>query len=1211
MKKISEVKKIAKNCLKCKQPSCVKHCPINNPIPEILSLIEKDDIDSARNLLFNNSNGSIICSKLCDFNKQCYGNCVLSRKGKGIKFYEVEDFLSKSYEIKMPKKVVKKSKVAIIGAGISGISLAIDLKTRGYDVTIFEKKDKLGGVLTDSIPNFRFDESHLDKYYEILNSLKINVLYNKEWGVNLKIENLTEYKFIVFAMGTYKSKKTLPVHSNVLDSLSVLQAYKNNIEVLENKNVIVIGGGDVAIDVARTLKRTNNNVSIVYRRDIKNAPASFSEIELAISEGVNFKECLAPVDLILDNDVLVGLRVEKMNLVKDPNSTRLTFEKTNEFMNLDCEYIVEAVGLNADYQYTKEVLPELFNEKVCRDENMKLEKNNQVFMATGDYLLGASSFVKALKQAKNTLNIIESYCQRVVFGGSFNPVTIAHESIISELSKRFDEVILVPNGNKYTRKDLIDDKDRVKMLEIVSEKFDNVVISDIELKRNFGGTIQTLNDLNNPYFAIGDDCLFDLKTWIKSDELVSNNKFIVFTRDYEAEDIEKKIKQDEFLSKYSSHFTVIKIDFANVSSSKFRETHNFDMITSNVAQYIKEKELYSERGKAMFKNNYLKVAIATPKVYLGKPMENAKEIINIMNNNEEAVVILFPELSLTGYSIGDWLFNSSLLNETLNALKYLVDNSSNQIMIVGLPLEYCGGIYNCAAVIQNKKILGIIPKITMPRTGEFNETRYFVSGKKIVDNNVKISLFNEEVDFGSLLFKNKEYNVCFGVEICGDFWGQKPPHEKLFQKGADIVLNLSASTFYLGKDKVRRVLVNNASEKFKGAYIYTSCGPSDTTSDITFTGHQMVYSCGDAILDVETKSLDTVVNMVDIDLETIRHSRYSDGYSRDGEFVEENFINFDLTMSKEYKLNNVIDKYPFVPKSEDQFEEIIDIVSLSLIHRLNYIGIKKVVLGISGGLDSTLALLFVYNAFKKYKISPKNIIAITMPGFGTGSKSKNIALHLMEKLGVDNREISIKKEAIQQLKMLNHDLETKDITYENVQARIRTMLLMNTANKEGGIVIGTGDMSEIALGWSTFNADQMAMYNVNSGLPKTTVKALVKYFITKYPELKSELTKVYNAIISPELTGSDQSTEDRIGKYEINDFIMYHIFGNGASKERIAYLLNELFGLDEETANNYYDNFMRRFNRNQYKRLAGPEGIKIFKLSLCPRGDLRYPGDMK
>lgn len=799
---------------------------------------------------------------------------------------------------------------------------------------------------------------------------------------------------------------------------------------------------------------------------------------------------------------------------------------------------------------------------------------------------------------------------RVAFGGSFNPPTLAHYEIIKELSSLFDEVIIVPNGKKYLLKELSNLDLRVKMLEILTQEFDNVKISDIELSRQFMGSVQTLRDLNHPIFACGDDCLNDLHTWIEADELLKENKFLIFTRDYTVEKIKDKIKNDLFLSQYQDKFDVIKIDFSHVSSSNFREKLDYSMLHSNVADFIKHHKLY-QRGNSMFKNNYLKAALVTPKVYLGKPFENVKEILHVLNKCTKAKIIVYPELSITGYSIGDWLFNASLLKDAKEALKVLVENSTDQIMIVGLPLEYCGAIYNCACVIQNKKILGIVPKANLPRTGEFVETRYFTSGNKIINNPTTISLFGEDVSFGSLLFKNKEHNVCFGIEVCGDMWGQTNPHQELFQKGADIIFNISASTYHFGKKKARTTLVGNTSSKYQGAYVYVSNGPTDSTSDITFTGHHAVAICGDFVIDEETMSLDTVVNYVDIDLEKIRYMRYADGYCRDSQVVEHNFIDFKLSESENYKLECLPSLNPFVPTTNEEFNEIIDITSLSLKHRLDYIGIKKVVIGISGGLDSTLALLFAYTTFKRYNISPKNIIAITMPGFGTGSKSRNIAIHLMEKLNVTKREISIKKEAIQQLKMLDHDLETKDITYENVQARIRTMLLMNTANTEGAIVLGTGDMSEIALGWSTFNADQMSMYNLNAGLPKTTVKALVKYFIDLYPDLKNELNRVYNATISPELTGSDQSTEERIGKYQINDFILYHIFECGASFERVVYLLNECFGLDEAVATNYYNNFMKRFNRNQYKRLASPEGIKIFRLSLSPRGDFRYPGDMK
>lgn len=798
---------------------------------------------------------------------------------------------------------------------------------------------------------------------------------------------------------------------------------------------------------------------------------------------------------------------------------------------------------------------------------------------------------------------------RVAFGGSFNPITLAHERIIEILSKRFDEVIIVPNGREYHRKKLVNDVHRLKMLELIASKFNNVSVSDIEIIRPFKGTYQTLKDLNHPLFAIGDDCLEDLKTWMDFEKLINENSFLVFTRNKSIKEIKDIIKNDNVLKKYSNKFEIIEINYEEFSSSDYRKTKNSKYLSKEINHYIKENKLYQEVG--MFNNNYLKVALATPKVYLGKPLLNAKEIIQIKNSYSNASIIVYPELSLTGYSIGDYLFNAELLKTSKEALKMIKDASDEKVLIVGFPFEYAGAIYNASAVIQNKKILGIIPKVNLPRTGEFAETRYFTSGNKIVKNPTKVNLFGENVDFGSLLFKNHEHNICFGVEICGDIWGQSNPNQELYQKGADIVFNISASTFYLGKSDIRRTLVKTVSSKFAGAYIYVSNGPSDSTSDITFSGHQIASVCGELVLDSESFSLDTVVNYIDIDLEYIRFARYSDGYARDSKVVEQNFIPFELNESESYNLEKLPDLDPFVPKTASEFEEIINVTCVSLKHRLDHIGIDKVVLGISGGLDSTLALLFAYSTYKKYGIDPKNIYAITMPGLGTGSKSKNIAKNLMEKLGVTKAEVSIKKEAIQHLRLLGKDTNDKNVTYENVQARIRTMYLMNLANEVGGIVLGTGDMSEIALGWSTFSGDHISMYSLNSGLPKTTIKALVKYYINIFPDLKSELNKVYNAIITPELTGSDQATEDKIGKYQINDFLMYHMFARGASKARIVYLITQCFKLEEGSATKYYDNFVQRFNRNQFKRLTGAEGIKIFKLTLSPRGDFKYPGDMK
>ena len=613
----------------------------------------------------------------------------------------------------------------------------------------------------------------------------------------------------------------------------------------------------------------------------------------------------------------------------------------------------------------------------------------------------------------------------------------------------------------------------------------------------------------------------------------------------------------------------------------------------------------------MYYNNYLKVALASPVVYLGKPFENAKEIINIKNKIDKASIIAYPEMSLVGYSVQDLLFNNGFLNDVLKALDYIVENSDEKVLIIGAPLLVNGSLYNCACAIQNQEILGIIPKVNLPTYGELNEARYFSSGLKYFSDPCEISINGKNVPFGGMIFESKEHNVSFGVEICGDLWPGYNPHTSLYHNGAEIIFNLSASPFYLGKDETRRTIVNAASSKNLGAYLYLSNSSTDSTSDFVFETHHIASICGDEVLNDNTYTLDEKINYVDIDLELIKFKRNQDSYRRSYTDMDFLYVDFELSKNDSYKLEKLPTQLPFVPTTDKECNDIIDITSVALKHRLDYIGINKVVLGISGGLDSTLALLFAYSTFKKYNFDLKNIIAITMPGMGTGSKSKSIAKSLMEKLGVTSKEISIKKEALNHLKMLGHDLETKDVTFENAQARIRTLVLMNTANKEGGIVLGTGDMSEIALGWSTFGGDQLSMFNLNSGLPKTTIKKLVEYYEKIVPEVKSELKKVRNATISPELTGSDQATEDRIGKYEINDFIMYHALGCGASKDRVVYLLKEVFNFNEETSINYYDNFFKRFNRNQYKRLASAEGIKIFKFSLGARGDFKYPGDMK
>ncbi len=407
MMNFDEIKKIAQNCLNCNQPLCVEHCPLHNPIPEVLSLIKEDQIQQAADLLFNNTNASPICSNLCDFNRQCYGNCVLNHKQKAIKFYEVEKYLSQYYKMFGKKMDLRTEKVAVIGAGISGLSVAIDLAIKGYNVTIFEKNSQIGGVLTDTIPPFRFDEEIIEVYQKLLGKLEIVVHYQQEFGQNLLLDDLSIFKYVIMAMGTQSSKKTLENSPYHLDCLEILRRGKKHQLQLSNKTILVIGGGNVAMDVARTLKRAGNIIHIVYRRDILNAPANQNEIKDALKEGIIFDECLAPIRCIYEDDVLKALEVEKMMLVDDPSSKRKTFQKTGEFLTISCEYIVEAIGLNAQYDYLKSKLPTFFNEKGWIIDEGYVKYHNQYILATGDFFSGASNFAKAAAEAKKTIQKME------------------------------------------------------------------------------------------------------------------------------------------------------------------------------------------------------------------------------------------------------------------------------------------------------------------------------------------------------------------------------------------------------------------------------------------------------------------------------------------------------------------------------------------------------------------------------------------------------------------------------------------------------------------------------------------------------------------------------------------------------------------------------------------------------------------------------------
>lgn len=619
----------------------------------------------------------------------------------------------------------------------------------------------------------------------------------------------------------------------------------------------------------------------------------------------------------------------------------------------------------------------------------------------------------------------------------------------------------------------------------------------------------------------------------------------------------------------------------------------------------------------MYAHGFLKVACASPKTRLGDAMYNVKEMLSVLKQaaGKKPAIIAFPELCITGYSVGDFLFQKYLYDDSRKAIQFLLDNNPfNGVVIFGSYIIINDTLYNCAFVAQNDKILGIIPKNFLPHTNEFSEARWFLSGNNVIEEIHNVRFLNQVVPFGKILFESENETVIFGTEVCADMWAPTSPNEMLYANGAMIVFNVSASPSYIGKREKRRLLTKSTSLKFHAGYVYVSNNASESTSEGVFSAHKIISEDGKIISEDDEITAESTILYGDFDMEKLHYLRRNNSYFK---MVQDMYrdltikhVLFELKRDDDFEFEKPFEALPFVPKTDDDLHEAIMIQAHSVLKRLDYVGTQVTVLGVSGGLDSTLALLSLCYAYDYGKIDRKKILTVSLPSAVSQALTQNNAKTLCEKMGVTHREISITEDVKRELIAIGHPLDQKDVTYENIQARFRTYTLMNLANYHKGLVIGTSDMSEVALGWSTFNGDQMAMYGINAGLPKTAVRAVVGYYKTVYPVVADILDSILETPISPELTGSDQKTEDIIGKYEINDFILYHFLANGDDDERIVYLLYKTFGLDKKIAREYVDNFNRRFYSQQYKRLTMPEGAKISEISLSPRTELHINGDM-
>ncbi len=623
---------------------------------------------------------------------------------------------------------------------------------------------------------------------------------------------------------------------------------------------------------------------------------------------------------------------------------------------------------------------------------------------------------------------------------------------------------------------------------------------------------------------------------------------------------------------------------------------------------------------------FVKVAAAVPQVKVADCEWNAQQIESLIAqaDGKGVEVICFPELCVTGYTCADLFQQQLLLDSCEMALFHLLDitRSLNIISIIGVPLKLNTMLLNAAIVVQKGKILGAVPKSFIPNYKEFYEKRWFTSGANI-EGVTTLCAQTINVSRNTIFHTN---DCSFGIEICEDLWAPVPPSSTLAVEGADIIFNLSATNEVVSKHNYLTSLLSQQSARCICGYVYSSCGFGESTQDLVFAGNGMIFENGRLLAEGERFCMKEQMVISEIDVEYIRSTRqanitFADSQASAPHANEVDAVSFD-SWNELPSLTRRIDPSPFVPKGallDERCEEIFAIQVAGLAKRISHINSKSLIIGVSGGLDSTLALLVCTKTMDKLKRSRKEVIAITMPGFGTTDRTYNNALSLMNSLGVTVREISIQDACIQHFKDIGHNAAEHDVTYENSQARERTQILMDVANKEGGIVVGTGDLSELALGWATYNGDHMSNYGVNCSIPKTLVKHLVTWVANTSVDDQSRATllDIVDTPISPELIPADengqikQKTEDLVGPYELHDFFLYNFMRNGFRPAKIYFLAQNAFKgtYDDDTIMKWLKTFYRRFFSQQFKRSCLPDGPKVGNVSLSPRGDWRMPSD--
>jgi len=656
-----------------------------------------------------------------------------------------------------------------------------------------------------------------------------------------------------------------------------------------------------------------------------------------------------------------------------------------------------------------------------------------------------------------------------------------------------------------------------------------------------------------------------------------------------------------------------------------------DLVIMSDEYYHKQvSTLFKEHKKKRYENisfsstpshchGFVKVACATPNVSLCDPKENLKEIERIIEeiSSEKPKIIVFPELSLSGYSCRDIFFQNALYEEVEKSIEKLCTFSKkiDSLIFVGAPLRHGSALYNTAIAVFKGDILGVIPKTAIPNHGEFYELRQFESAPS---ENDEISINGKYYPFGTkILFRNASYqDMIVGVEICEDLWIPNPPSTDAALNGATIIVNLSASNELVGKKDYRRSLVSSTSARLVSAYLYACAGNGESTTDVVFGGHNLISENGNILKESELFSNETIVSEIDLEKLSNERRKTNTFKSKSHEYL---IVDFELPLEIP-KLTRLVEKNPFLVNSTSEAEEryrlIVKMQAMGLKKRLEASKNKKAIVGLSGGLDSTLALLVAVEAFKIMDRPLSDIIAMSLPAFGTSKRTRSNAISLAKELEVTYEEINIEKSIKQHFEDISLDKDDYSTTYENAQARERTQVLMDYGNKIGALMIGTSDLSELCLGWTTYGGDHMSMYGVNASVPKTLVKEIIRQYAKDNVKCRNTLFDILDTPISPELLPTEegkivQKTEEIIGPYELNDFFIYYFLRHNFSPKKILFLAKYAYeGIyDEETIRQWLKKFISRFFNNQFKRSCLPDGIKIGSVGISPRGDLRMPSD--